>query len=147
MIRKERIARTPREHFMRAVDDELAKFERKEMAFQQAEREERASRLRLPLARKSGIETPRAHVAGVLVLSWRCRRQGRQGPLPPTCAPIAETSGTVWSCFRDPLSRDPAKLLRAFMKQVLASDAMEWAADEMSSPTFREGDASTQRPT
>jgi hypothetical protein len=53
MIRKERIARTPREHFMRAVDDELAKFERKEMAFQQAEREERASRLRLPLAREN----------------------------------------------------------------------------------------------
>jgi hypothetical protein len=38
---------------MRAVDDELAKFERKEMAFQQAEREERASRLRLPLAREN----------------------------------------------------------------------------------------------
>jgi hypothetical protein len=148
MIKKERIARTPREHFMRAVDDELAKFERKEMAFQQAEREERASRLRLPLARAKI-----RHRDATSACSARSRPglevppPGPQGPLPPTCAPIAETSGTVWSCFRDPLSRDPAKLLRAFMKQVLASDAMEWAADEMSSPTFREGDASTQRPT
>lgn len=46
-----RIAKTPREHFMRAVDDELANFQRKEMAFQQAERDERAARLKLPLVR------------------------------------------------------------------------------------------------
>jgi hypothetical protein len=39
----------PREHFMRAVDDEFAKFERKERAFRQAEREERAAELRLPI--------------------------------------------------------------------------------------------------
>ena len=40
---------TPREHFMRAVHDELAKFERKERAFQQIDRDERAARLRLPV--------------------------------------------------------------------------------------------------
>ena len=44
------IAKTPREHFMRAVDDEFAKFERKENAFRRAEREERAAQLRLPVA-------------------------------------------------------------------------------------------------
>jgi hypothetical protein len=46
------IGKTPREHFMRTVDNELAKFERKERAFQQAERDERAARLRLPLPRE-----------------------------------------------------------------------------------------------
>jgi hypothetical protein len=53
MIERKGIAKTPREHFMRAVDDELAKFVRKEIAFQQAERDERAARLRLPVARKN----------------------------------------------------------------------------------------------
>jgi hypothetical protein len=38
---------------MRAVDSELDAFESKEKAFRQAEREERAAQLRLPLARKS----------------------------------------------------------------------------------------------
>lgn len=33
MIKRTGIAKTPREHFMRAVDDELAKFERKEKSF------------------------------------------------------------------------------------------------------------------
>jgi hypothetical protein len=40
MIKRTGLAKTPREHFMRAVDDELAKFERKERAFGQAERED-----------------------------------------------------------------------------------------------------------
>jgi hypothetical protein len=36
---------------MRAVEDELSKFERKELAFRQAERDERAAKLELPIAR------------------------------------------------------------------------------------------------
>jgi hypothetical protein len=48
MIERKGIARTPREHFMRASEDELEKFVRKELAFQQAERIERARKLRLP---------------------------------------------------------------------------------------------------
>jgi len=52
MIKQTGIARTPREHFMRAAEDELARFVRKEIAFQKAEREERATRLRLPIPRK-----------------------------------------------------------------------------------------------
>lgn len=53
MFRERRIAKTPREHFMRTVDEELAKFERKERAFQRSDRDERAARLRFPLARKN----------------------------------------------------------------------------------------------
>ena len=53
MIRQTGIAKTPREHFRRAAEDELARFVRKEIAFQQAEREERATRLRLPIPRKN----------------------------------------------------------------------------------------------
>jgi hypothetical protein len=49
MIERKGIAKTPREHFMRAAEDELAKFERKERAFRQADRDERAAKLRLPL--------------------------------------------------------------------------------------------------
>jgi hypothetical protein len=48
MIERKGIAKTPREHFMQAAKDELEKFERKEIAFQQAERNERAMKLRLP---------------------------------------------------------------------------------------------------
>ena len=48
MIERKGIARTPRDHFMQAAKDELEKFERKEIAFQQAERNERAMKLRLP---------------------------------------------------------------------------------------------------
>ena len=51
MFKQKWIAKTPRERFMQAVDDELAKFVRKEVAFQRAERDERATQLRLPLAR------------------------------------------------------------------------------------------------
>lgn len=51
MIERKPISRTPREHFIRAAVDELAKSARKELAFQQAEREERALRLRLPIVR------------------------------------------------------------------------------------------------
>jgi hypothetical protein len=59
MIIRTGIAKTPREHFMRGVDDELAKFERKERAFRQAEREERAARLKLPIERKPALFTGR----------------------------------------------------------------------------------------
>ena len=59
MIKRTGLAKTPREHFMRAVDDELAKFERKERAFQQAEREERAARLKLPIESQPALPTGR----------------------------------------------------------------------------------------
>ena len=48
---KRKIMKTPREHFMRAVENELAKFERREIAFQRADRDERAAKLRLPVSR------------------------------------------------------------------------------------------------
>jgi hypothetical protein len=49
MIERKRIAKTPREHFMQAAEDELAKFARKEIAFQKADRDERAKKFRLPI--------------------------------------------------------------------------------------------------
>jgi len=52
MFRPTRIGKSPREHFTRAVDEEFSKFERKERALRQAERDERAAQLRLPVARK-----------------------------------------------------------------------------------------------
>jgi hypothetical protein len=54
MIRHNQIRETPREHFRRTVEDELSKFERRERAFRQADRDERAAKLRLPLDRQSG---------------------------------------------------------------------------------------------
>jgi hypothetical protein len=48
MIERKGIGRTPREHFMRDAENELEKFVRKELAFQQTERIERARKLRLP---------------------------------------------------------------------------------------------------
>jgi len=50
MIERKRIAKTPREHFMQAAADELARFVRKEIAFQKADRDERARKLRLPIS-------------------------------------------------------------------------------------------------
>ena len=50
MSRPTRIVRSPREHFMSAVDDEFSKFERQERALRQAEREERAAKLKLPVS-------------------------------------------------------------------------------------------------
>ncbi len=58
MIERKPFSKTPREHFMRAAEDELAKFVRKELAFQRAEREERALRLRLPIVRANRTGTP-----------------------------------------------------------------------------------------
>ena len=49
MIERRTVPKTPREHFMRAAEDELARFVQKELAFLRAEREERALRLRLPI--------------------------------------------------------------------------------------------------
>jgi len=57
MIERKPVSKTPREHFMRAAEDELAKFVIKELAFQRAEREERALRLRLPIARTNRAST------------------------------------------------------------------------------------------
>jgi len=48
MVERKRVARTPREHFRRAAEDELEKSVRKEIAFQRAERTERERELRLP---------------------------------------------------------------------------------------------------
>jgi len=39
MIERKKIAKTTREHFMRAAADELARLVRKEIAFQKADRE------------------------------------------------------------------------------------------------------------
>ena len=50
MIDRKRIAKTPREHFMQAAADELARFVRKEIAFQKADRDQRAMKLRLPIS-------------------------------------------------------------------------------------------------
>ena len=50
MIEQKKIAKTPREHFMRAAADELARFVRKEIAFQKIDRDERAMKLRLPIS-------------------------------------------------------------------------------------------------
>ncbi len=36
MIERKKIAKTPREHFMQAAADELARFVRKEIAFQKS---------------------------------------------------------------------------------------------------------------
>jgi hypothetical protein len=47
------IGKTPGEHFMRTVDEEFAKFEREERALRRADRDERAARLRYPLAREN----------------------------------------------------------------------------------------------
>jgi hypothetical protein len=38
MFKPTQITRSPSDHFMRAVEDEFSKFERKERAFRQAER-------------------------------------------------------------------------------------------------------------
>jgi len=50
MIERKKIAKTPREHFMQAAADELARLLRKEIAFQNADRNERAMKLRLPIS-------------------------------------------------------------------------------------------------
>jgi hypothetical protein len=50
------IAKTPREHFMRAAEDELDKFVRKELEFRRTERNELAARLGLPLATPMGSD-------------------------------------------------------------------------------------------
>ena len=50
MDEPKRVAKTPRERFVQAAEDELAKFVRKEIAFQQADRNERAIKLRLPIS-------------------------------------------------------------------------------------------------
>jgi hypothetical protein len=50
MIEQKKIAKTPREHFMRAAADELARLVRKEIAFQKADRDERAMTLSLPIS-------------------------------------------------------------------------------------------------
>jgi hypothetical protein len=48
MIDQKGIAETRREHVMRAAEDEMEKVVRKEIVLQQAERIERAKKLRLP---------------------------------------------------------------------------------------------------
>jgi hypothetical protein len=48
MIERQGITKTPREHFMRAAEEQLEKFVRREIAFQQEERNERARKLGLP---------------------------------------------------------------------------------------------------
>ena len=52
MVERKGIADTPREHFRRAAEDELEKFVRKEIAFQRAERIERARDLGVPVQKE-----------------------------------------------------------------------------------------------
>jgi hypothetical protein len=51
MVRRTTIVKTSRESFVLAADYEFAKFEREELAFQKADREERAAQLGLPLTK------------------------------------------------------------------------------------------------
>jgi hypothetical protein len=46
------IAVMPRDSFMRAAKNEMAKFERREIEFRQKDREERAAELQIPLPRR-----------------------------------------------------------------------------------------------
>jgi hypothetical protein len=49
MLARTQTARTSHTRFMRAVNEELAKFERSEQEFRQKDREERAKRLQMPV--------------------------------------------------------------------------------------------------
>ena len=49
MMECTQIGVTPREAFMRAVQKELAKFERQEIEFRKKDRQERAAELHIPL--------------------------------------------------------------------------------------------------
>jgi hypothetical protein len=48
MMQRTQIGVTPREAFMRAIEKELAKFERQEIEFCKKDREERANELHIP---------------------------------------------------------------------------------------------------
>lgn len=58
MIKPTGIAKPPREHFKRAVQDELSKFERRERLLRKSKREERAAQLRLPILRRHLATAP-----------------------------------------------------------------------------------------
>ena len=45
------LGKTPRDHFMRTADEQFTKFEREERALRRSDQDERAARLRFPLAR------------------------------------------------------------------------------------------------
>ena len=45
------VGKTTRDYFVKVVHDELANFERKEIEFQKTERDQRATRLRLPIGK------------------------------------------------------------------------------------------------
>lgn len=51
------IAKTPREGFMREVNAELLKFERREGEFRKMERQERAAKLQLPLGKYDSYDS------------------------------------------------------------------------------------------
>jgi len=56
-MRKPLHIRSPRGQHKRDIEAELSKFEQKERAFRQAERDERAAELRLPIApRRTAIK-------------------------------------------------------------------------------------------
>ncbi len=59
MATRTQAGKTPREHFVKTVHDELAKFERKEIEFQKMERDQRAARLRLPIDYPPRSTSPR----------------------------------------------------------------------------------------
>lgn len=45
------LGKTPRDHFARTAEEQFAKFERDERALRRSDLDERAARLRFPLAR------------------------------------------------------------------------------------------------
>jgi hypothetical protein len=51
-VARTKAAKTPHQHFVKTVRDELAKFERHEIEFQKMERDQRAAGLRLPIGKR-----------------------------------------------------------------------------------------------
>jgi hypothetical protein len=49
MATRTQAGKKPRKYFMKAVKEELAKFERKEIEFQKMERNQRATQLNFPM--------------------------------------------------------------------------------------------------
>jgi hypothetical protein len=79
LVEPKRIAKTPRERFMQAAEVELTKFVRKEIAFQQADRNERAMKLCLPIEGRQVAGENRLHSSwGIARGMARKRRLSRR---------------------------------------------------------------------
>jgi hypothetical protein len=51
-LARTQVGKAPRQHFVKTVRDELAKFERNEIEFQKMERDQRAAGLGLPISKR-----------------------------------------------------------------------------------------------